>query len=442
MPFITKKALHRRTFLRGVGATLALPLLDSMIPALSAKAFKPTPRLGFIYIANGVIQQRWIPATTGKNYELSPTLKPLAPVKDYVNVLSGLSHLQADTFGDGTGDHPRSSAVWLTGVHAYDRSRPDIEVKLATTADQLAAKVIGRTTQVPSIEMNLDPPTQGACDTSDCFFNNTISWRNPTTPNPAETHPRLVFERLFGDGGTAEQQKARIKRNGSILDSVMDEISGLDKTLGAGDRTKLNEYLESVREIEHRIASAESRADETVELPDRPTDIPETFEEHIKLMYDLQAVAFQADVTRVFTMIVCRELSARTYANIGVPDQIHATSHHRNDPALIEKKAKIDNYHIQLLTYFLQKLKATPEGDGNLLDQSLILYGGGMGDGNLHRHSNLPCLTAGKLGGQFETGRHIAYKLDTTMSNLLVSILNKSGARIDKIGDSTGPLEV
>ncbi|MSV35779.1 MAG: DUF1552 domain-containing protein [Bryobacterales bacterium] len=442
MQFITKKALHRRTFLRGVGATLALPLLDSMVPALAAKTFKPTPRLGFIYIANGVIQQRWIPTATGKNYELSPTLKPLAPVKDYVNVLSGLSHLQADTFGDGTGDHPRSSAVWLTGVHAYDRSRPDIEVKLATTADQIAAKVIGRTTQVPSIEMNLDPPTQGACDTSDCFFNNTISWRNPTTPNPAETHPRLVFERLFGDGGSAAQQKARGKRNSSILDSVMDEIGGLDKTLGAGDRTKLNEYLESVREIEHRIQSAEARADETVELPDRPTDIPETFEEHIKLMYDLQAVAFQADVTRVFTMIVCRELSARTYANIGVPDQIHATSHHRNDPSLIEKKAKIDNYHIQLLTYFLQKLKATPEGDGNLLDQSLILYGGGMGDGNLHRHSDLPCLTAGKLGGQFETGRHLAYKLDTTMSNLLVTILNKSGVQIDKIGDSTGPLEV
>jgi hypothetical protein len=442
MQFITKKALRRRTFLRGVGATLALPLLDSMAPALSAKAGKPVPRLGFIYIANGVIQQEFIPVQTGKNFELSSSLKPLEPVKSYVNVLSGLSHLQADTFGDGTGDHPRSSAVWLTGVHAYDRSRPDIEVKLATTADQIAARVIGRDTQVPSIEMNLDLPTQGACDTSDCFFNNTISWRNPTTPNPAETHPRLVFERLFGDGGSAAQQKARIKRNGSILDSVMGEIAGLDKTLGAGDRTKLNEYLESVREIEHRIQSAEARADETVELPDRPTDIPETFEEHIKLMYDLQAMAFQADVTRVFTMIVCRELSARTYSQIGVPDQIHATSHHRNDPVLIGKKAKIDAYHVQLLTYFLQKLKATPEGDGNLLDQSLILYGGGMGDGNLHRHNNLPCLTAGKLGGQFETGRHIAYKMDTPMSNLLVTILNKAGVPIDKIGDSTGPLTV
>jgi hypothetical protein len=442
MRFITKKALHRRTFLRGMGATLALPLLDSMVPALSAKPVKRTPRLGFIYIANGVIQKDWIPAATGRGFALSPILKPLEPVRDHINVLSGLSHLQADTFGDGTGDHPRSSAVWLTGVHAYDRSRPDIEVRLATSADQMAAREIGKTTQVPSVELNLDPPTQGACDTNDCFFNNTISWRNPTTPNPAESHPRIVFERLFGDGGSAAQQMARIKRNGSILDSVMQEVASLDKTLGPGDRTKLTEYLESVREIEHRIQSAEARGAESIELPERPTDVPETFEEHIKLMYDLQAVAFQADVTRVFTMIVCRELSARTYPQIGVPDQHHPTSHHRNDPELIVKKAKIDTYHIQLLAYFLQKLQATQDGEGTLLDQSVILYGGGMGDGNLHRHSNLPCLMAGKLGGQFQTGRHLAYPLDTPMSNLLLTILNKAGVEIDKIGDSTSPLEV
>lgn len=442
MQFIAKKALRRRTFLRGMGATLALPLLDSMAPALSAKPVKRTPRLGFIYIANGVIQKHWIPAATGRAFELSPILKPLEPVRNHINILSGLSHLQADTFGDGTGDHPRSSAVWLTGVHAYDRSRPDIEVRLATSADQIAARQIGKTTQVPSVEMNLDPPTQGACDTNDCFFNNTISWRNPTTPNPAESHPRVVFERLFGDGGSAAQQMARIKRNGSILDSVMQEIGGLDKTLGPGDRAKLTEYLESVREIEQRIQNAEARGAESIELPERPTDVPETFEEHIKLMYDLQAVAFQADITRVFTMIVCRELSARTYPQIGVPDQHHPTSHHRNDPELIMKKAKIDTYHIQLLAYFLRKLQATQDGEGTLLDQSAILYGGGMGDGNLHRHSNLPCLMAGKLGGQFETGRHLAYPLDTPMSNLLLTVLNKAGVQIDKIGDSTSPLEV
>jgi hypothetical protein len=442
MTFITKKALHRRTFLRSMGATVALPLMDAMAPALSAKSIKPTPRLGFIYIANGVIQNDWIPKTTGRDFALSPILKPLESVRSHVNILSGLSHLQADTFGDGTGDHPRSSAVWLTGVHAYDRSRPDIEVRLATSADQIAARHIGKATQVPSVELNLDPPTQGACDTNDCFFNNTISWHNPTTPNPAESHPRIVFERLFGDGGSAAQRMARMKRNGSILDSVMREVASLDKTLGPSDRTKLTEYLESVREIEQRIQSVEARGIQSIELPDRPTDIPATFDEHIKLMYDLQALGFQADITRVFTMIVCRELSARTYPQIGVPDQHHPTSHHRNDPELIVKKAKIDTYHIQLLAHFLQKLQATQDGDGTLLDQSLILYGGGMGDGNLHRHSNLPCLMAGKLGGQFQTGRHLAYPLDTPMSNLLLTILLKTGVQIDKIGDSTSPLEV
>src|SRR5712671_4807544 len=442
MSFVTKKALHRRTFLRSMSATVALPLLDAMLPALSAKSVKLTPRLGFIYIANGVIQNQWIPAATGRGFELPPILKPLEAVKGHINVLSGLSHLQADTFGDGTGDHPRSSAVWLTGVHAYDRSRPDIEVRLATSADQIAAREIGKTTQVPSVELNLDPPTQGACDTSDCFFNNTISWRNPTTPNPAESHPRIVFERLFGDGGSAAQRMARIKRNGSILDSLMLEVGTLDKTLGPGDHTKLTEYLESVREIKRRIQSIEAQGMQAIELPERPLDVPATFDEHIKLMYDLQALGFQADITRVFTMIVCRELSSRTYPQIGVPDQHHPVSHHRNDAELIVKKTKIDTYHVQLLAYFLQKLQATQDGEGSLLDQSLILYGGGMGDGNLHRHSNLPCLMAGKLGGQFQVGRHLSYPLDTPMSNLLLTILDKAGAQIDKIGDSTGLLEV
>src|SRR3954464_14724508 len=274
--FVTRKALPRRTFLRAMGTTLALPMLDAMVPALTAAA-RPTPRVGFVYIANGVIQNQWVPATTGGGFELTPILAPFAAIRDRITVFSGLSHLQADTFGDGTGDHPRSSAVWLTGVHAYDRSRPDIEVRLATSADQIAAQVIGKTTQTPSVEINLDLPTQGACDTSDCFFNNTISWRNPSTPNPAEAHPRVVFERLFGDGGTAAQRLARMKRNGSILDSVMEEVSGLDKMLGPGDRTKLNEYLDSVREIEQRIQGVEARGAQAIELPERPTDIPGTF---------------------------------------------------------------------------------------------------------------------------------------------------------------------
>jgi hypothetical protein len=440
MNFVTKQALARRTFLRGLGTTLALPLLDAMVPALSAKAVKSTPRLGFIYVSNGIIQKQWTPATVGTAFELTPILKPLEPVRGYINILSGLAHRQADTFGDGTGDHPRASAVWLTGVHAYDRTQPGVEVRLATTADQLAAKEIGKTSQVPSLELNLDAPTQGACDSGDCFYVNTISWRNPTTPNPAESHPRVVFERLFGDGGSSAERISRARNEGSILDSVVEEISDLGQTLGSGDRTKLNEYLDSVREIERRIQNLEAQGVQSVDLPERPTDIPNTFGEHTKLMFDLQLLGYRADVTRVFTMIMARELSPRTYPEIGVPEQHHPVSHHRNDPDLIAKKAKIDTYHVQLLTYFLEKLKATQDGEGSLLDQSLIMYGGGMGDGNLHRHFDLPCLIAGKLCGKFETGRHMAYPENTPMANLLVTILSKVGVKIDKLGDSSGPL--
>jgi hypothetical protein len=438
--FITQQSLPRRTFLRGAGATLALPLLDAMIPALSA-AVKPTPRLGFIYVSNGVIQDQWIPAATGASFDLPAILKPLAPVQDYVNVLSGLSHLQADTFGDGTGDHPRSSAVWLTGVHAYDRTRPGVEVRLATTADQIAVREIGKGTQVASLELSVDFPTQAGCDSGDCFYVNTVSWRNETTPNLAETHPRIVFERLFGDGGTAAERRSRLKNTGSILDSVTDEVSFLVRTLGRGDRTKLTEYLDSVREIEQRIQNAESTGTEFVELPSRPMGIPDSFDEHTKLMLDLVALAWHADITRVFSMMFSRELSSRTFPNIGVTDGHHAVSHHRNDPDLISKKARIDTYHVQLLAYFLEKLKSTRDGDGSLLDSSLVMYGGGMGDGNLHRHSDLPCVLAGKLGGAFKTGQHLRYPLDTPMSNLLITILDKAGARLDKIGDSTGRLE-
>jgi hypothetical protein len=437
--FIAKKALSRRTFLQGAGATLALPFLDAMAPALSA-AVKPTPRLGFIYIANGVIQNQWNPAAAGPLSELPPILKSLEPVKGQLNLISGLAHLQADTFGDGTGDHPRASAAWLTGVHAYDRTQPGVEVRLATTADQLAARVIGKTTQLSSLELTVDFPTQGSCDSGDCFYVNTVSWRNETTPNPAETHPRIVFERLFGDGGSAAQRLARVKETGSILDSVTEEVHSLAKSLGRGDRTKLNEYLDSIREIEQRIQNTETQSKHSIELPDRPVDVPDSFDEYTKTMLDLVALAYQADITRVFTMIFARELSSRTFAHIGVPDQHHAVSHHRNDAELIAKKAKIDTYHAQLLSHFLTRLQDTPDGDGSLLDHSLTLYGGGMGDGNLHRHFDLPCLLAGKLGGQFKTGRYMACPDKTPMTNLLLTVLDKAGAPIEKLGDSTAPL--
>lgn len=437
--FIAKKALSRRTFLRGAGATLALPFLDAMVPALGAAVQAP-PRLGFIYIANGVIQNQWNPAAAGALAELPPTLKSLDPFKGQLNVISGLAHLQADTFGDGTGDHPRASAAWLTGVHAYDRTQPGVQVRLATTADQLAARVIGRDAQLPSLELTVDFPTQGACDSGDCFYVNTISWRNETTPNPAETHPRIVFQRLFGDGGSSTQRLARAKQTGSILDSVSEEANALAKSLGRGDRGKLNEYLDSVREIEQRIQNAENQAKHSIELPERPVDVPDSFDEYTKMMLDLVTLAYRADVTRVFTMIFARELSSRTFAAIGVPDQHHAVSHHRNDPELIAKKARIDAYHVELLKYFLSRLQSTPDGDGSLLDHSLTLFGGGMGDGNLHRHFDLPCLLAGGLGGTVKTGRHLAFPANTPMTNLLLAILDRAGAPLEKLGDSTGPL--
>src|SRR5438876_2051067 len=371
--FIAKRSLSRRTFLRAAGTSLALPMLDAMVPALTAAA-KPVPRLGFIYFANGVIQSQWKPAATGAGFELSPTLKPLAAVRDQMTVISGLAHLQADTFGDGTGDHPRASAAWLTGVHAYDRTKPGIEVRLATTADQLAARIIGKSTQLSSLELTVDFPTQGSCDSGDCFYVNTVSWRNETTPNPAETHPRIVFERLFGDGGSSQQRLSRVKDTGSILDSITEEVNFLAKTLGRGDRTKLNEYLDSVREIEQRIQNTEAQGTHSIELPERPVDVPDSFDDYTKMMLDLVALAYQADITRVFTMIFARELSTRTFAHIGVADQHHALSHHRDDPELIVKKAKIDTYHVQLLSYFLSKLQATKDGNGSLLDHSLILY--------------------------------------------------------------------
>ena len=441
MTFITKKKMARRTMLQGLGATLALPMLDSMIPALSAAA-PSTPRLGWVYVSHGVIFDQWKPTKLGYGFELTPNLKPLANVNGQFNILTGLSHLEADTKGDGSGDHTRASAAWLTGVHAYDRTRPGVEVKLATTADQLAAQVLGKDSQIPSIEMTVDTASAGSCDSGDCFYVNTVSWRNPTTPNMCENQPRVIFERLFGDGGSSAQRLARAKKTGSILDSVMEEASGLASSLGNSDRSKLGEYLDSVRDIEQRIQTTESKTAQNFELPDRPVGIPDSFEEHTKLMFDLQIMAYRADLTRVFSLIMARELSGRTYPMIGIPGQHHLISHHRDDAELMSQKARIDTYHVQMLAYLLEKMQATPDGDGTLLDHSLIMYGSGMGNGNLHRHSDMPVLLAGKLGGKFRTGYHLDYKMDTPMANLLVAILDKAGVPIEKMGDSTGPLKL
>src|SRR5688572_5882046 len=411
--FITKKALSRRTFLRGTGATLALPFLEAMSPALRAQSSTPIPRLGFLYIPNGVIHKMWTPTTTGQGFTLSPTLAALEPVKSHINVLTGLDHWEAESKGDGTGDHPRASAVWLTGVHAYNRTKPGVPVRLAKTADQFAADVIGRDTRLASLELTLEVPTQGGCDSGDCFYSDTVSWRNENTPNMTEPHPRLVFERLFGDGGSSEQMVARARQAGSILDSVMAETSRLSGNLGAGDRAKLTEYLDSVREVERRIQNAEARGLQDVVTPERPTDIPSSFVEHAHVMFDLAALAFRADVTRVFTMVIGRELTGRAYPHIGVRDGHHNISHHRGDGDTIVKVARIDAHHVELLSYFLKKLQSMKEDGGTLLDNSLVMYGGGMGDGNLHGHTNLPCLLAGKLGGRFKAGYHTVYPAKT-----------------------------
>ena len=438
--FVTKKALPRRTFLRGVGTSLALPLLDSMFPAFAQEATNAPPRLGFIYAGNGVVHRNWTPTTVGADFELTPNLASLSAVHDQLNVITGLAHLEADTKGDGTGDHPRASAAWLTGVHAYDRTRPGVEVKLATSADQIAARAIGQDTPLPSIELSIDPPMQGACDSGDCFYVNTVSWRNETTPNLAEIHPRVVFERLFGDGGTSAERLARARVTGSILDSVLDEANRLAGSLGSGDTRKLDEYFDSVREIERRIQSAESNGAQDIELPERPTSIPDTFEEQARIMFDLQILAFRADVTRVASMIMARELSGLSYPIIGVSEGHHSISHHRDDPDLIDKKTRIDTHHVDLFAEFAEKLSATEDGDGSLLDHSLIVYGSGMGDGNLHRHDDLPILTLGSLGGKIRTGEHLVYPRHTPMTNFLLTLLDNVGAEIDSLGDSTGRL--
>lgn len=444
---ITKMALPRRTFLRGMGATLALPLLDAMVPALSAMtrtAANPVRRLGFVYIPNGVAQNKatnyWMPTGEGRSFEFSPILSPLSPYRDRLVVVTGLAHRQAESLGDGNADHHRGAAGWLTGVHAVTRTK-GAEVRLATTMDQIAARELGKDTQLPSLELSVETPTSIACDAgADCFYSNTISWRTPTTPLPMETQPRVVFDRLFGEGGSAAHRLARMQKTASILDSVADQVDRLQLTLGPSDRTKLSEYLEAVRAIEQRIQRAEQHsADLDVPLPDRPTGVPETFEEHVKLMFDLEVLAYQADITRVCSLMLARELSNRSYPEAGVPDGHHSVSHHQDSPELLAKFAKINAYHIYLLGYFLEKLKATPDGDGSLLDHVMILYGSGLGDGNQHDHHALPVLLAGGGCGQLTGGQHLKYS-ETPMTNLLVTLLDKVGVPIDSLGDSTGRL--
>ena len=443
---ITKKHLPRRTFLRGMGVTLALPFLDSMVPAqtpLSKTAASPQMRLGYCYIPHGAVMSNWTPAAEGSGFELSRTLMPLAQHRDQVIVVSNLAHKLAGAQGPGDsgGDHGRSPSVFLNGVHPKRTEGED--VRAGTTVDQIAATHIGQDTPLPSLELATEDMTGliGACDVGfSCTYTNTISWRTPTTPLPMEINPRVVFDRLFGDGSNAAERLSRIQREHSILDAVTMQVSHLQRGLGANDRNRVAEYLDNVREIERRIQLTEKKNSASVKLPDTPIGIPDDHEVHSKMMFDLMALAFQADITRVSTFMMAREVSYRTFPQIGVPDPFHATSHHQDNPEKLEKLTKINTYHVSLIAYFMDKLKAIPDGDGTLLDHSLVLFGSSMSNSNMHNHSPLPVFVAGGACGRVKGGRHIKYPEETPMANLLATTLVKAGLNENHIGDSTGVL--
>ena len=439
--FITKKHLPRRTFLKGVGVTLALPLFDAMIPAgtlLAQTAAAAKTRLGFIYVPHGAIMDKWTPAAEGAGFEFTPILKPLEPFREYINVVSGLGHRAADT----TAVHSLSPTTWLSGVRP--KATQGVDAFAGVTADQIAAKAIGQDTVLPSMELATEDHSGliGSCDRDyGCIYMNTLSWRTPTTPLPMEINPRKVFERMFGDGGSAADRLARIKEDRSLLDAITKDANSLQLKLAADDRRTLSDYLENVREIERRIQRAEqTQGDEDLALPDRPAGVPFEFEEHIKLMYDLLALSYQANVTRVATFMVAREVSNRTYPQVGVPDGHHAISHHQNRAEKMEKNVRIQTYHVSLLRHFLEKLKNTPDGDGSLLDHSLFVYGSNMSNSNAHDHFPLPTLVFGHANGALKGGRHLRYPDHTPMANLLVTALNKVGVQEDHLGDSTGIL--
>jgi Protein of unknown function (DUF1552) len=446
---ITKMALPRRTFLRGMGTALGLPLLDAMVPALSAM-IPPTAaarRLGFIYMPNGVAKNStidyWTPRGEGKDFELSQILAPLEPFRDRMVVVSGLDQNQAETGNDGaSGDHTRGTSSWLTGV--YPKRTEGADVRNAVSADQIAVSALGKDSVLPSLELAIDLNfLAGQCENSySCVYLNTLAWTSPTTPLPTENNPRIVFERLFGDGGTAERRAAQARQNQSILDSVLDDLHRVERRLGPADRTKVTEYVDTVREVERRIEGAESRTETELPTLDRPKGIPERFDEHVKLMYELQWLAFRADLTRVVTFMLGRELNFRTYPEIGVTEGHHGLSHHQDRPEQIAKYAKVGVYQAQLFAGFLEKLQSTSEGDGTLLDHSLFLYGAALSNPNTHAHTDLPLLVVGGRDARIEGNRHLVFRGQKPMTNLLLSLLDRVGVHADTLGDSNGRIEM
>jgi len=432
--------LNRRTFLKGTGTTLALPLLEAMRPPAHAAAESPAAptRLAFVFFPNGVIQPAWKPTEAGTGYALSQTLAPLAPHRADFNIFTGLTQDNGRAKGDGAGDHARCAASFLTGAHPVKTDGADIRVGMSV--DQVAAAEIGHRTPLPSLELGIERGRNaGNCDSGySCAYSSNVSWKTPTTPMAKEIHPRAVFERLFGDG--ARNRARRDQYRQSILDLVSEDARRLQQQLGTTDRRKVEEYFTSVRELEQRIQRTADRQAVPVPEFDAPEGRPEDLTEHIRLMYDVLVLAFQTDTTRIATFMLANAGSNRSYTMVGVNDGHHQLSHHGNDKEKTDKIQKIDQYLVEQFGYFLDKLKSVQEGEHTLLDNSLVLYGSGLGDGNRHTHHDLPILLAGKAGGRVQTGRHVAYPENTPMNNLFLSLLDYSGANIEKIGDSSGRL--
>ena len=439
---LTKKSLPRRTFLRGMGVAMALPMLDAMTPAFASGPKAPV-RLGFVYVPNGIIMNKWTPTGEGSGFQFASTMKPLEAFRENLLVFSGLAQVQGRALGDGAGDHARAGATWLTGAHP---KKSEITIRAGISADQIAAKELSKYTQFGSLELGIESnQLAGGCDSGySCAYTNTMSWRSDTTPLPVENNPRAIFERLFGDGEStdAAARLEQINRQRSILDYVNGSLKRMGGTLGASDKVKLNEYTDAVRDIERRIQKAEQQ-NAAMKLPvmERPTAVPDEFEDHVKLVMDLQVLAYQTDMTRVVSLMMAREGSNRPYRNINISDGHHNLTHHQNDADKIAKVTKINEVHVKMFAYLVDRLKATPEGNGNLLDNSLILYGSSISDGNLHTHHDLPIVLAGGGGGQVRGNRHVVYPKDTPLNNLLVSLLETAGVPIEKFGDSTGKLD-
>ena len=436
--FLRKKHLDRRSLLRGVGTALALPFLDAMVPAgvaLAQTAAVPRPRFGAIYIPHGATMSRWTPPTEGRDFTFSEILTPLEHLRSHLNVVTNLSHAQAYGPGGATGNHNRSSATFLSGAKAEMGAQP----YLGITADQLVARHLGQDTPLPSLELMIEEASI-SCGDGSCAYRNTISWQNETSPLPMQNKPQVVFEQLFGDGADAVQRDARRAQSLSLLDSVTTQINMLDKQLSAEDRSRLDKYLTDIREIERRIKQAASRLTDDLDIPGKPAGVPNDIEEHIKLMYELTALAWQTEITRVSTFLMCCELSGTVYPKSGVRDGFHTLSHHSNNEDNKARFALINRYHVSLLAQFLDRLASIEDGDGSLLDHSLVLYGSGMSDGNSHNHDPLPILLAGHAGGTLEGNRHLVLPEKTPMANLLLGMLDKLGVPEQSFGDSTGPL--